>query len=818
MNEVDRLTVLYEVNDAQFKAGMARMKAAGEAANAAIINGATGAEKAVSGVGSATKTAADEITTSSSKVTKTKKQETDAFEDWGLKVKQTNDQVSKSTDGLGDELSRLRAKYDPLYAASKRYEAELEELNRAFKLGALNAKQHEAAMDRLATTYLRSGTAMATTGKRASLLGGNLQNVGYQVGDFATQVGAGTSWTIALGQQLPQLIGGFGALGAVLGAVVAIGVPLGASLFNMGEKSKSASEQVDDLRNAIADYQQAAADASLPTSELAEKYGLAADKAREFLDILQQTTRINAATALSASASAIAETFSDLESRVARYNQVISQGFGENDSAALRQVKKIREEYGLTIPQAQELVDLLKDRETATSLEEQATAIQNIAAWLGNAAEATNYQNDALNEGAKAASEAALSALELMETTQDAERAAVDLSNAIGGISFADAINGANALSGKISSMIGQARTLMSAIGQAQSANLAAEDRRELVERERDLVKAGADRVKIEGELAALRKQQELDAAGVNIPAIRNQLVDDARATAEATAAAQAEIAEYNKAVAEASKASSGGGSKRKSSGSSRGKQETSLFADIDSDLEQLQRQIDLVGKSSQEVATLKAQWALLDEAKKRGIPVNEELNAQIAAQAGEVGRLTAELEAAEIAQDRFDEAIDGIASAMSNALIAGESLREGLAQVFAGIAADLLNSGIRNMLSNLIPQAGGGGGSFLGSLFGGFRASGGSVSSSKAYVVGENGPELFAPGVSGTVLNAAQVERAMGSTSGNGPNITINNNAPGVQVQTEYATKDEVRLIVTQGISASNRAASDRKYLRGGK
>jgi muramidase (phage lysozyme) len=49
------------------------------------------------------------------------------------------------------------------------------------------------------------------------------------------------------------------------------------------------------------------------------------------------------------------------------------------------------------------------------------------------------------------------------------------------------------------------------------------------------------------------------------------------------------------------------------------------------------------------------------------------------------------------------------------------------------------------------------GGGGFLsgllGSLFGGFRAAGGPVSPGRLYMVGENGPELFAPGAGGHVI-----------------------------------------------------------------
>lgn len=71
------------------------------------------------------------------------------------------------------------------------------------------------------------------TGRDSRVFARGIQNAAFQLGDFATQVGAGTSASIALGQQLPQLFVGFGALGAVLGAVVAIAVPLSRSFVGL---------------------------------------------------------------------------------------------------------------------------------------------------------------------------------------------------------------------------------------------------------------------------------------------------------------------------------------------------------------------------------------------------------------------------------------------------------------------------------------------------------------------------------------------------------------------------------------------------------
>src|SRR5690606_27573205 len=135
----------------------------------------------------------------------------------------------------------------------------------------------------------------------------------------------------------------------------------------------------------------------------------------------------------------------------------------------------------------------------------------------------------------------------------------------------------------------------------------------------------------------------------------------------------------------------SGGGSRRRSGGG-RGKEPVDIFEAAARDITNLERQIQLVGKSAEETARLRAQWEMLDAAKKAGLPVNDTLNAQIQAQAAQVGQLTAELERAELAQEQFDQAIDGIADAFAGALVAGESLRDGLAQVLKQIASDIIN------------------------------------------------------------------------------------------------------------------------------
>lgn len=171
----------------------------------------------------------------------------------------------------------------------------------------------------------------------------------------------------------------------------------------------------------------------------------------------------------------------------------------------------------------------------------------------------------------------------------------------------------------------------------------------------------------------------------------------------------------------------------------------------------------------------------LTEEAKRRGV----ELDAQMVGSAmtyrqaiealGETQRqqivnqeqINAAQERAAEQQQFMTDMQDQLKNGLLDAIVAGESF----ADVLSNIAQQFARAALEAALFNSGPMASGGGGGLLGgvigSLFGGFRAGGGSVSSGRAYVVGENGPELMVPGVSGTVLNQSQIQRAIRTTSG---------------------------------------------------
>ena len=81
-----------------------------------------------------------------------------------------------------------------------------------------------------------------------------LQQTGYQVGDFAVQVGGGTSVLQAFVQQGSQLFGSVGAGGAILGAGTAIVAALGNAYLKSTDMVKDFSEEIDELTTATKTY------------------------------------------------------------------------------------------------------------------------------------------------------------------------------------------------------------------------------------------------------------------------------------------------------------------------------------------------------------------------------------------------------------------------------------------------------------------------------------------------------------------------------------------------------------------------------------
>ena len=226
-----------------------------------------------------------------------------------------------------------------------------------------------------------------------------------------------------------------------------------------------------------------------------------------------------------------------------------------------------------------------------------------------------------------------------------------------------------------------------------------------------------------------------------------------------------------------------GGGSKKGRSGPTLAEQ----FASLEGRLDPLKKAndeyrttIDLLDKA--EAAGLKAAGGF--DALRQAARANlfddiglESIPPTVADMADELDRAALKVEELTITVPKLytamDEAFTNAKEAMGEGLINGlENLRRGFGSlkdvalsVLDEIEYALLNTLVygpirefftgKDGFASLFTSGGGLGGMFdgIGRMFGGGKAGGGSVDPSRWYVVGEEGPELFAPGGAGTII-----------------------------------------------------------------
>jgi len=109
-----------------------------------------------------------------------------------------------------------------------------------------------------------------------------------------------------------------------------------------------------------------------------------------------------------------------------------------------------------------------------------------------------------------------------------------------------------------------------------------------------------------------------------------------------------------------------------------------------------------------------------------------------------------------------FDDAGQILATGFEDAILSGQKLSE----VLRAIGQDLVRLVFSNMITQPLAKG-------IGTILSGMRAEGGPVNAGGAYVVGEEGPELFVPRSSGSIVPNG----AMSSSGGGSGGVTVNYN-----------------------------------------
>lgn len=168
-------------------------------------------------------------------------------------------QATKDTAALEKANTKLTAKLDPLIRKEEEFQRTLVQVNKAVQLGVITQRNANKQLIALGAQYgktakqVRQMNLALVQGTRSFKRFGSvgLQQVGYQVGDFAVQLQGGTNAFVAFGQQGSQLLGIFGPLGSIAGAVLAIFTAFAAPLSKMETGSGAAADELAKLKGEL---------------------------------------------------------------------------------------------------------------------------------------------------------------------------------------------------------------------------------------------------------------------------------------------------------------------------------------------------------------------------------------------------------------------------------------------------------------------------------------------------------------------------------------------------------------------------------------
>jgi post-segregation antitoxin (ccd killing protein) len=685
----------------------------------------------------------------------------------------------KKAKSAGAAIDRLERKFTPLAAAEAKLEKQQLRFNAALEAGTIDAAQHAKGMDLVQREYdqtiarskkvtsnvvAMNSAVAAQTGFMAR--NRNLfQQGGYQVGDFAVQVQGGTSALTAFTQQGSQFLGIFGPWGAVMGAILAVGAPLAGVLWNLGdateetkEKAKTFTERLGEADAALAAMSSTAANVS-DLETLRQKYGELTQEVQDMALALLDIDRREAVAKVSGVITEVtAQIAKAAESTAGTVSAALASAGTDAGIEAAEEVKReierleldisLFENTGQPVPQAL-LTQLVE-------MKEELAAVEGRFEGIGTLVNEINVSPDLLKQisEAQAGLEAARDAGDF-SAMADQLGAIRDLLIEAGDTVNQDVLDGvtnAEAVAREMATRLDEGKEAAEGIARVDLAGGISAGVDEAAKLAKNFGIALNLARQIAAEQAAPEKPKlgyNLDGGGRNpIPNdVTNAKLGFGKLGVKNPPTTRFDVPNLSGSGGVADLASgggsSGGGRSRSGSGGrSGGRDQEPLFSIAEDELEKLKRSMEMLGKSKGEVAALTVKHKLLDEAKKRGLDITEELTAQIDAEAGAVGKLAEEYD---LARDKIAamEKIQGeFKDSVIDAAMGGVDAMDAFTNSIKRAALEYLLFG-EGMFAGGGSKSGGGFGGLLGGVFAGMFDKGGKIPSGKFGIAGENGPEI---------------------------------------------------------------------------
>jgi hypothetical protein len=384
----------------------------------------------------------------------------------------------------GLALDSLRAKYNPLFAASRQYEQELRDIAEAERLGAISAMEAANARERAAVSLAPIPGQLGRIGGASQAAAAHMAQLGYQVNDIAMMMAAGQSPFLLMMQQGPQVAQVFGQMrlsGMAIGPAIAgaFGMMLnpvslvtlavigfGAAAVQWLGAASDAAETAEDAISRLADIRTGLAEAQriekMSLGELIEKYGTYALQIREAAKALKEFRLAQAKDALNSGVTTANDDIGryagagNAQDNMRRYYEAVAQdGYSAalpgEVAATVDAVEALQRELNVTEQGAIRLSDAFAAVQAAATFDDRLAAMQQLQAALAAAGVSAEELPGPIRDALTATSEATFA---MGELRGQIEAGVTNLQSMVaaapGGGWLAGAIGDAGTLAGKL--------------------------------------------------------------------------------------------------------------------------------------------------------------------------------------------------------------------------------------------------------------------------------------------------------------------------------------------------------------------------------
>lgn len=236
----------------------------------------------------------------------------------------------------------------------------------------------------------RAGEGMDKAGQGANNLGqktnaimrsGGMRNLSQQLSQVAQSGMASGNWLNALAIQIPDIMLGFGAAGALAGAAAGLMLPLVANLITGGDEAKRMKDALKGLEDGLKEYQSSVELALAPSEKLAEQFGSLADRMRPLLQDMASNKRLDLAADIQGVITPLLQPLQDARGQMRAVREgILAEGFDLNQG-----MMGVASEFrGLVNEMGEAMIGL----EKAPNVTEQLAAAERLRAIYVQAADA----------------------------------------------------------------------------------------------------------------------------------------------------------------------------------------------------------------------------------------------------------------------------------------------------------------------------------------------------------------------------------------------------------------------------------------------